>query len=98
MSLPRAPPYKELLTPALHRRFTGAAASILLLCYVEAFLIGEKSSCEKHALVGPTTQATDVLEVFWSWFPIGPSGIRTLLLFISALSVFVLRVAQLHLG
>ena len=34
----------------------------------------------------------------WSWFPVGLAGIRTLLLFISALSVFVLRVASLHLG
>lgn len=40
----------------------------------------------------------DLLGVLWSWFPLGPAGIRTLLLFISALSVFVLRVAQLHLG
>ena len=36
--------------------------------------------------------------VFWFWFPIGPAGIRTLLIFISVLSIFVLRVAQLHLG
>jgi len=36
--------------------------------------------------------------VFWSWFPLGFTGIRTLLLFISSLSVFVLRVAQLHFG
>ena len=36
--------------------------------------------------------------VLWSWFPFGLVGIRTLLLFLAALSVFVLRVAQLHLG
>jgi len=51
---------------------------------------------------GPKTskgiQVSDILPVFWSWFPIGTAGIRTLLLFISALSVFVLRVAQLHIG
>lgn len=34
--------------------------------------------------------------VLW-WFPIGRTGLRTLLLGISSLSIFVLRVAQLHL-
>ena len=34
----------------------------------------------------------------WSWFPLGFAGIRTLLLFVAALIVFVLRVGQLHLG
>ena len=41
---------------------------------------------------------SDQAVVLWFWFPLGPAGIRTLLLFVSALAVFVLRVAQLHLG
>ena len=71
---------------------------ILAICYVEAVLIGEKSSCESHihTLIA-NSRANDYL-VFWSWFPIGAAGFKTLLLFISALSVFVLRVGQLHLG
>lgn len=40
------------------------------------------------------TQLTGSL-VLW-WFPIGSTGIRTLLLFLSPLAIFVLRVAQLH--
>jgi len=36
--------------------------------------------------------------VIWSWFPFGRAGIRTGLLFIPAFMVFVLRVAQLHVG
>lgn len=40
----RARPYKELLTPLLHRRFIKAAALILALCYVETLIIGDKSS------------------------------------------------------
>ncbi|KAL9612121.1 MAG: hypothetical protein Q9167_003273 [Letrouitia subvulpina] len=40
----RARPYKELLTPLLHRRFIKAAALILALCYVETIIIGDKSS------------------------------------------------------
>lgn len=36
--------------------------------------------------------------VFWSWFPLSRAGIRTGLLFIPAFMIFVLRVAQLHVG
>ena len=34
----------------------------------------------------------------WLCFPLGLTGIRTLLLFLSALSIYVLRVAQWHVG
>lgn len=37
-------------------------------------------------------------EVFWLWFPIGSCGVRTVLLFISSLTIFVLRVSQMHIG
>ncbi|KAJ5938777.1 hypothetical protein N7466_001911 [Penicillium verhagenii] len=40
----------------------------------------------------------DKSSFFWSWFPIGSCGIRTVLLYISSLVVFVLRVGQMHLG
>ncbi|KAI9797798.1 MAG: hypothetical protein M1833_005301 [Piccolia ochrophora] len=73
-------PYKDFLTTALHRRFTRAAATAFVLCYIEAVFIGEKDSW------------------LWSWFPLGQAGIRTLLLFIPALSIFILRVAQSHIG
>lgn len=36
--------------------------------------------------------------VLWSWFPLGRAGIRTGLLFIPAFMIFILRVAQLHVG
>ncbi|KAL0940910.1 nuclear envelope protein [Colletotrichum truncatum] len=35
---------------------------------------------------------------FWSWFPIGPAGIRTLFLFVCGLSIIVLRISQYHVG
>lgn len=38
------------------------------------------------------------LPVLWAWFPIGACGIRTILLFLSSLVVFVLRVGQMHIG
>lgn len=40
----------------------------------------------------------DHLLVFWSWFPIGSCGVRTALIFISSLAIFVLRVGQMHIG
>ncbi|KAI9887626.1 MAG: hypothetical protein M1823_000610 [Watsoniomyces obsoletus] len=33
---------------------------------------------------------------FWSWFPLGPTGFRMILLFLSAQMIFILRVAQMH--
>ena|SRR5690242_10769891 len=36
--------------------------------------------------------------VLWIWLPFGPTGIRTLLLFIPALTVYLLRIAQWHIG
>ncbi|KAM3420445.1 hypothetical protein BST61_g3715 [Cercospora zeina] len=36
--------------------------------------------------------------LFWSWFPLGSAGIRATLLFISCLMVFIVRLANMHLG
>lgn len=73
-------PYRDYLTPALHRRFNKASRYTLLLCYAIACWMGEWDS------------------LLWLWFPLGPTGIRALLLFIPALTVYVLRVAQWHVG
>ncbi|OPB43578.1 hypothetical protein A0O28_0098660 [Trichoderma guizhouense] len=35
---------------------------------------------------------------FWSWFPLGPAGFRTLLLFACGLTILVLRIAFYHVG
>ncbi|KAF2210511.1 hypothetical protein CERZMDRAFT_24832, partial [Cercospora zeae-maydis SCOH1-5] len=35
---------------------------------------------------------------FWSWFPLGPAGFRATLLFIPCLMVFIVRLANMHLG
>lgn len=42
--------------------------------------------------------STDEPAVLWLWFPFGPTGIRTLLLFIPALTIYLLRIAQWHVG
>ncbi|UNI19806.1 hypothetical protein JDV02_005957 [Purpureocillium takamizusanense] len=35
---------------------------------------------------------------FWSWFPIGPAGIRTAIIFSCGLAILVLRIAHYHVG
>ncbi|PFH60472.1 hypothetical protein XA68_10906 [Ophiocordyceps unilateralis] len=35
---------------------------------------------------------------FWSWFPFGPCGIRTALIFACGLAILVLRIANYHVG
>lgn len=77
---PSARPYKDFLTPALHRRFTTAASLILSLCWLETLLIHSSPS------------------YLWRWFPLGPAGLTTLLLFLSCLAVFIIRVQNLHIG
>ena len=37
-------------------------------------------------------------DLFWSWFPIGPAGIKALLFSMSSLFVFILQVATLKIG
>ncbi|SMR61022.1 unnamed protein product [Zymoseptoria tritici ST99CH_1E4] len=36
--------------------------------------------------------------LIWSWFPLGPAGIRALLLFAPCLAVFIVRVANMHVA
>ncbi|PNY27350.1 Uncharacterized protein TCAP_02733 [Tolypocladium capitatum] len=39
-----------------------------------------------------------LLANFWSWFPIGPAGIRTAIIFTCGLSILILRIAHYHVG
>ncbi|CAA9964106.1 Ndc1-Nup domain containing protein [Pyrenophora teres f. maculata] len=77
-------PYRDYLTPALHRRFNKASRYTLLLCYAIACWMGEWDNCN--------------YAVLWLWFPLGLTGIRTLLIFLSAITIYVLRVSQWHVG
>lgn len=45
----RIRPYKDFLTPALHRRFALATAVLAAVCYVEAVWIGEWNSCRSSS-------------------------------------------------
>ncbi|KAM0715378.1 hypothetical protein Q7P37_008876 [Cladosporium fusiforme] len=76
---PKVRSYKDFLTPAMHRRFTGATGAALLLCYTEAVLISDGN-------------------LFWRMFIFGLPGIRTMLLSLTVLAVFIIRLANLHVG
>lgn len=91
----RERPYKDFLTPALHRRFRTAAYVALCISYVISLLIGECSSC---AHVSSSSEpVTNCNPLGLCLFPIGRTGIRTLLISLSSLMIFVLRVAQIHI-
>ncbi|KYG50297.1 hypothetical protein M433DRAFT_34935, partial [Acidomyces richmondensis BFW] len=75
--------YKDFLTPLLHRRFTSAALIALLACWLTSTFIAVGTGAG----------------LFWSWFPIfSLTGLRTLLLFIPCLAVFIVRVMNMHIG
>lgn len=97
MSARPAPPrpYRDFLTPALHKRFTNAALLTLGVCYLEAVWFGQ---FDRESSLRSTSPNTNKDTVFWQWFPFGPAGFRTSLLFVSALCIFILRIAQLHIG
>ena len=94
----RIRPYRDFLTPALHRRFALATAVLVFLCYLEAVLgVGSWNGCTFSFQSLPLV-LTDLCSVFWTWFPLGRAGIRTGLVFIPAFMIYILRVAQLHVG
>ena len=90
-------PYRDYLTPALHRRFNKASRYTLLLCYAIACWMGEWDNCKWWSGQGSAAHANSY-PVLWLWFPLGLTGIRTLLIFLSALAIYVLRVSQWHVG
>lgn len=89
----KARPYKNYLSPFLHRQFGYVMGLTLVLCYVESLWIGQWDSCTSHAHQPPQSQATNALAVFWVWFS---AGVRALLLFISFLFVLCLCMAHSH--
>lgn len=63
MAVVQTRPYRRILTSALHRRFVHASALSLLVSYIIAIAIGEKSSCKYIAtLSGRASKAQ-----FKSW-------------------------------
>lgn len=92
---PAPPHYQTFLTPLLHRRFAYACCVSFAYCYLEAFLISDKSKCALSGGKGGGWRLT--LVVFWVLFPLSWTGIKCLvLIFCTALPVLVLRISQLH--
>jgi len=63
-----------------------------------AIWTGEWDDCNSEPIYYLQLERLTVPADFWTWFPIGPAGARTLLLFIPSLLIYVLRVAQWHVG
>lgn len=40
----------------------------------------------------------NAMAVVWSWFPLGPAGVRTVLFFFSSLTIFILQLSTLKVG
>src|SRR5277367_1441483 len=40
----------------------------------------------------------NVIAVVWSWFPLGPAGVRAVLFFFSSLAIFILQLSTLKVG
>lgn len=101
----RRAPYKDTLQPALHRRFSSTAILLLTVSYLEALLLANWSSCLFCLVHVPCIHVARryanpsfIVADFWSWFPIGPAGFRTLLIFSCGLSILILRIAHYHVG
>lgn len=105
----RRTPYKDFLQPSLQRRFSSITTILLAIAYIESIVFAvcrhpgsvfsswwsSKFACAltSHALPSRLTVA-----VFFTLFPIGPTGIRAFFIFLCGLAVIVLRIAQYHVG
>lgn len=52
-SVRKQAPYKDFLSPALHRRFVSTVAFLVALAYVEALVFADWSSCESRGHACP---------------------------------------------
>ncbi|KIX95639.1 uncharacterized protein Z520_08759 [Fonsecaea multimorphosa CBS 102226] len=75
--------------PRPYRRFLTSA---LHKRFVHAALITLLVALLDAVCLGPKK------DIFWSWFPFGPAGLRALLFFMSSLFVFILQIATLNIG
>lgn len=96
----RRSPYKDFLQPALQRRFATASLFVLAIAYLQALLLANWSSCKQlpNPLFPPKHHLTQPFAVVWSWFPLGPTGVRAVFLFFCGISIIILRIAQYHPG
>ncbi|KIW67273.1 hypothetical protein PV04_06538 [Phialophora macrospora] len=87
MSTLAAPP--KATPPRPYRRFVTSA---LHKRFVHAALIALLIALGNAFWLGSNR------DLFWSWFPFGPAGIKALLFFLSSLLIFTLQIATLRIG
>ncbi|ETI22324.1 hypothetical protein G647_06398 [Cladophialophora carrionii CBS 160.54] len=75
--------------PRLYRRFVTSA---LHKRFVHAALLSLLVALGNAFWLGSNQ------DLFWSWFPFGPAGIKALLFFLSSLLIFTLQIATLRIG
>ncbi|KIW52758.1 hypothetical protein PV05_08381 [Exophiala xenobiotica] len=95
-AIPRPRPYRRSLNSTLHTRFVHAALISLLIALNNAFWLGSNRGASAQLFV--RNDSLILADLFWSWFPFGPAGIKALLFFISSLSIFFLQIATLKIG
>ena len=73
VTTPRIRPYRRYLTSVFHRRFVQASTLTLLLCYVEAILLGSSRSCQSsialsraHVLTSNSSLVLVSHRTYWS--------------------------------
>ncbi|KIX04619.1 uncharacterized protein Z518_05489 [Rhinocladiella mackenziei CBS 650.93] len=88
MAIPASTPLASL-PPRPYRRFLTSA---LHTRFVHAALISLLVALNNAFWIGSKR------DLFWSWFPFGPAGIKALLFFMSSLFIFILQIATLRIG
>ena len=72
-----------------YRRFLTSA---LHTRFVHAALVSLLLAWDNAILLGSKR------DLFWSWFPLGPAGLKALLFFLTNLVIFLLQIATLNVG
>ncbi|EXJ85199.1 hypothetical protein A1O3_05874 [Capronia epimyces CBS 606.96] len=82
----------SLTAPAAPRPYRRFLTSALHTRFVHAALISLLLAFNNAFWLGSKN------DLFWSWFPLGPAGIKALLFFMSSLFIFILHIATLKIG
>ncbi|KAL2423361.1 Nucleoporin NDC1 [Exophiala dermatitidis] len=82
----------SLAAPAPPRPYRRFLTSTLHKRFVHAALISLLLAFNNAFWLGSKR------DLFWSWFPFGPAGIKALLFWMSSLFIFILQIATLKIG
>ncbi|ETN46251.1 uncharacterized protein HMPREF1541_00435 [Cyphellophora europaea CBS 101466] len=77
------------IKPRAYKRFLTSAFHTR---FVHAALLSLFICWDQAVLLAPN------YDIFWSWFPLGPAGLRALLYFFAIIFIFILQVATVTVG